>query len=155
MFKICHNFKKITVCLLWAGMLAGCKTPAPEPEPVEADPLSAASLINLQDPNMIRTPKGASSLDLETPLRCNVNWKTQEMITALPYNMKAFNLTRNGINNPLPRFEVTGFSFKTMPAEKALLKLLKEADIRLAAKMRLTPAFRRKICAANCRKWSK
>ena len=47
MFKICHNFKKITVCLLWAGMLAGCKTPAPEPEPVEADPLSAASLINL------------------------------------------------------------------------------------------------------------
>ena len=21
MFKICHNFKKITVCLLWAGML--------------------------------------------------------------------------------------------------------------------------------------
>ena len=134
MFKICHNFKKITVCLLWAGMLAGCKTPAPEPEPVEADPLSAASLINLQDPNMIRTPKGASSLDLETPLRCNVNWKTQEMITALPYNMKAFNLTRNGINNPLPRFEVTGFSFKTMPAEKALLKLLKEADIRLVAK---------------------
>ena len=134
MFKICHNFKKITVCLLWAGMLAGCKTPAPEPEPVEADPLSAASLITLQDPNMIRTPKGASSLDLETPLRCNVNWKTQEMITALPYNMKAFNLTRNGINNPLPRFEVTGFSFKTMPAEKALLKLLKEADIRLVAK---------------------
>ena len=48
--------------------------------------------------------------------------------------MKAFNLTRNGINNPLPRFEVTGFSFKTMPAEKALLKLLKEADIRLVAK---------------------
>ena len=34
MFKICHKFKKITGCLLWAGMLAGCKTPAPEPEPV-------------------------------------------------------------------------------------------------------------------------
>lgn len=118
MFKICHNFKKITVCLLWAGMLAGCKTPAPEPEPVEADPLSAASLINLQDPNMIRTPKGASSLDLETPLRCNVNWKTQEMITALPYNMKAFNLTRNGINNPLPRFEVTGFPSKPCRRKK-------------------------------------
>ena len=117
-----------------AGMLTGCKTPAPEPEPVEIDPTSAATVINLQDPNMIRTPKGASSLDLETPLRCNVNWKTQEMITALPYNMKAFNLSRNGVNNPLPRFEVTGFSFKTMPAEKALLKLTKEADIRLVAK---------------------
>lgn len=76
------------------------------------------SLINLQDPNMIRTPKGASSLDLETPLRCNVNWKTQEMITALPYNMKAFNLTRNGINNPLPRFEVTGFPSKPCRRKK-------------------------------------
>ncbi len=134
MFKSCYNLKKIAVCVMLAGMLTGCKTPAPEPEPVEIDPTSAATVINLQDPNMIRTPKGASSLDLETPLRCNVNWKTQEMITALPYNMKAFNLSRNGVNNPLPRFEVTGFSFKTMPAEKALLKLTKEADIRLVAK---------------------
>lgn len=134
MFRYCRNFRKTAVCFILAGMLAGCKTPAPEPEPKESNPLSAASLIDLQDPNMIRTPKGASSLDLETPLRCNVNWKTQEMITALPYNMKAFNLTRNGINNPLPRFEVTGFSFKTMPAEKALLKLTKEAGIRLVAK---------------------
>ena len=134
MFKSCYNLKKIAVCVMLAGMLSGCKTPAPEPEPVEIDPTSAATVINLQDPNMIRTPQGASSLDLETPLRCNVNWKTQEMITALPYNMKAFNLSRNGVNNPLPRFEVTGFSFKTMPAEKALLKLTKEADIRLVAK---------------------
>ncbi len=134
MFRYCKNFRKTAVCFILAGMLAGCKTPAPEPEPKRSNPLSAASLIDLQDPNMIRTPKGASSLDLETPLRCNVNWKTQEMITALPYNMKAFNLTRNGVNNPLPRFEVTGFSFKTMSAEKALLKLTKEAGIRLVAK---------------------
>ena len=34
----------------------------------------------------------------------------------------------------MPRFEVTGFSFETMPAEKALLKLTKEAGIKLIAK---------------------
>lgn len=134
MFKLCNIFKITAVCLMTTGLLGGCKTPEPQAEPEAPNPLSAASLIHLQDPNMIRTSKGASSLDLETPLRCNVNWKTQEMITALPYNLKAFNISRNGINNPLPRFEVTGFSFKTMPAEKALLKLLKEADIRLVAK---------------------
>ena len=129
-----QKFKVFTFCLAFTALVSACKTPEPQPEPVEVDPKTAASLIDLQDPNMIRTPEGASSLDLETPLRCNVNWKTQEMITALPYNLKAFNLVKNGINDPLPRYEVTGFSFKTMPAEKALLKLLKEADIRLVAK---------------------
>ena len=82
----------------------------------------------------IRTPKGADQLDLEVPLRCFVNWNTQPMISTIPYNLKAFNLVRNGNNDLLPRFEVNGFSFETMPAEKALLKLTKEADIKLVAK---------------------
>lgn len=126
--------KKALVLILLVMLTAGCKTPVVQEEMPEVDPSTGASIIKLEDPNMIRTPKGASSLDLETPLRCNVNWKTQQMITTLPYNLKAFNLTRNGINNPLPRFEVTGFSFETMPAEKALLKLTKEAGIKLVAK---------------------
>lgn len=107
---------------------------AKEPETITINPASNARIINPIDPNMIRTTEGASSFDLESPLRCYVNWRTQQMITTLPYNIKAFNLTRNGIDNPLPRFEVTGFSFKTMPAEKALLKLTKEAGIKLVAK---------------------
>lgn len=87
-----------------------------------------------QDPNIIKTPKGAQTFDLETPLRCSVNWQTQQMITTIPYNIKAFNLVKNGNNDMLPRFEVTGFSFETMPAEKALRKLTKEAGIKLIAK---------------------
>ena len=83
---------------------------------------------------VIRTPKGANQLDLEVPLRCFVNWNTQQMISTIPYNLKAFNLVRNGNNDLLPRFEVTGFSFETMPAERALLKLTKEAGIKLVAK---------------------
>lgn len=82
----------------------------------------------------IKTPKGASSLDLETPLRCDVNWNTQQMISTIPYNISAFNLVRNGVNDLLPRYEVNGFSFETMSAEKALLKLTKEAGIKLVAK---------------------
>lgn len=93
-----------------------------------------AKIVTPRDPNMVRTPKGASSFDLETPLRCSVNWQTQQMISTIPYNIKAFNLVRNGSNDMLPRFEVTGFSFDTMPAEKALYKLTKEAGIKLIAK---------------------
>lgn len=90
--------------------------------------------IMQHDPNIIKTTKGARELDLETPLRCRVSWNKQELIAAVPYNMTAFNLVRNGVNDILPRYEVNGFSFKSMPAEKALLKLDKEAGIHLIAR---------------------
>jgi hypothetical protein len=96
-------------------------------------PVVRRSLDN--DPNepIIRTPEGANELDLETPLRCDVNWETQQMILTLPYIKSAFKLERNGINNPLPRFEVTGFTFDMMPAEQAMVKLTKEAGIRVSS----------------------
>ena len=90
--------------------------------------------IMQHDPDIIKTTKGARELDLETPLRCRVSWNKQELIAAVPYNMTAFNLVRNGVNDILPRYEVNGFSFKSMPAEKALLKLDKEAGNHLIAR---------------------
>ena len=140
MLKDLNNCKILLGAAAIFAML-GCKasefenTPNTQPEKIiSIDPAVTANIVQPIDPNMVRTTEGASSLDLETPLRCHVNWNTQQMITTLPYNLKAFNLTRNGIDNPLPRFEVTSFSFKTMPAEKALLKLTKEAGIKLVAK---------------------
>ncbi|MBQ7285974.1 MAG: hypothetical protein IJW72_06980 [Alphaproteobacteria bacterium] len=100
---------------------------------VSNTPVFSAKIESPKYPNL-RTPKGANLLDLESPLRCSVNWNTQQMISTIPYNLTAFNMVRNGTNDLLPRFEVTGFSFETMPAEKALLKLTKEAGIKLVAK---------------------
>ena len=54
--------------------------------------------------DIIKTTKGANELDLETPLRCYVNWETQEMISTIPYNVSAFSLVRNGRNDPMPKF---------------------------------------------------
>ena len=86
-----------------------------------------------QNPYMVRTTEGANALDLETPLRCNVNWETQQMILTLPFVKSAFKLERNGQNDVLPRFEVNGFSFDMMPAEQAIVKLTKEAGIRVSS----------------------
>ena len=96
-------------------------------------PVVRRSLDNDPSEPIIRTPEGANELDLETPLRCDVNWETQQMILTLPYIKSAFKLERNGINNPLPRFEVTGFTFDMMPAEQAMVKLTKEAGIRVSS----------------------
>ncbi len=118
-------------------LLSGCDLskyyhPQPKVEP-QAPSYNAQEVKKTPYPT-IRTPKGANRLDLETPYRCFVNWNTQEMISTIPYNSQAFRLVRNGENDALPKFEVNGFSFETMSAEKALLKLTKEAGIKLIAK---------------------
>ncbi len=107
--------------------------PVQESQIKEIKPLEV-EMQDPQDPMMIRTPEGANALDLETPLRCNVNWKTQQMVLTLPYIKSAFKIERNGQNDPLPRFEVTGYSFEMMPAEKAIARLTKEADIKVSSK---------------------
>ena len=93
-----------------------------------------AQILPQQDSTMLRTLSRANDLDLETPLRCNVNWKTQEMVQILPHNNVSFRIERNDINDPLPSFEVRNFDFNNMTAEKALYKLTQEADITLVAK---------------------
>ena len=115
--------------------LVACKSSQNETlEEIITDPEINAELFYPIDSRSIRTPDGANALDLETPLRCNVNWETQQMVLTLPFNNSVFKMERLGTNDKLPRFEVTGFTFETMPAEKALYKLTKEAGIKLVAK---------------------
>ena len=115
------------------GFMDHIKQSVVEQTPVPEVPVYTAEVKKTSYP-AVRTPQGTNRLDLETPLRCFVNWETQQMISTVPYNIKAFNLVRNGKNDMLPRFEVNGFSFETMSAEKALLKLTKEAGLKLVAK---------------------
>lgn len=130
---------KYLTLVLTIAVLSGCSRISVlfgEEKEVPAQPRTPVYSAEIKSPTypVIRTTKGASQLDLETPLRCFVNWNTQQMISTIPYNITAFNMVRNGTNDLLPRFEVTGFSFDTMPAEKALRKLTKEAGIKLVAK---------------------
>lgn len=113
-------------------LLFGCQYFKKEPE-VVLPPQYDADAVYPMGESAIRTPDGANALDLETPLRCNVNWETQQMLLTLPFN-NSFKLVRASRNDPLPRFEVTGFTFETQPAEQALLQLTDEAGIKLVAK---------------------
>lgn len=127
LFFLCGGFAILT--------LVACKSSQNETlEEIITDPKINAELFYPIDSRSIRTPDGANALDLETPLRCNVNWETQQMVLTLPFNNSVFKMERLGTNDKLPRFEVTGFTFETMPAEKALYKLTKEAGIKLVAK---------------------
>ena len=121
----------ITGCINDTSYVPEPEIVAPIPQIKEKKP--DIVYIDPEDKKIIRTPEGANELDLETPLRCNVNWTTQQMVLTLPYIKSAFKLERNGQNDPLPRFEVTGYSFDMMPAEQSLAKLTKEAGIRVSS----------------------
>ncbi len=127
-------FKHILCFIVSITLFVGCSSKTNVMSVFDSSDDYDVEIIHPQDPHMIRTTTGANELDLETPLRCYVNWETQEMISTIPYNVRAFSLNKNGRNDPLPRFEVNGFSFDTMPAEKALRKLLNEAGIKVSAK---------------------
>ena len=76
--------------VILTGAVLAC---APKEQPrreLTTEERIASETILPQDPNMIRTPKGASSLDLETPLRCYVNWSCKVMIFWIAYLFYGF-----------------------------------------------------------------
>lgn len=132
--------KKYIFALLFFGIICGCNAYQSDNETILTYNSFSNSkpedyvVLPQQNPYMLRTTFRANDLDLETPLRCNVNWKTQEMVQILPHNNVSFRIDRNDINDELPFFEVKNFEFDNLTAEQALLKLTTEAKMILVAK---------------------
>lgn len=128
------------ISIITLSLLGACNRYAQEDEVVMSYSLqnnvatNTSLVLPQQDPYMLRTSFRADDLDLETPLRCNVNWKTQEMVQILPHNNVSFRIDRNDVNDPMPKFEVKNFTFDNIPAEQALFQLTQEAGITLVAK---------------------
>ena len=111
-------FKLIKYSLFFGVIAIFCGCSSSKVEQKKEEPQANIEVVFPNRADIIKTTKGANSLDLETPLRCYVNWETQEMISTIPYNVSAFSLIRNGRNDAMPKYEVNGFSFETMPAKK-------------------------------------
>lgn len=92
-------------------------------------------LVNLVRPNTLptepRTTQSAQMISLETPLRCEIQNAKQDLMTVIPFRQSAFRLERTEKSDPLPRYEVTGFSFEAQTTEKVFYSLLKEAKIQV------------------------
>ena len=71
-------------------VLSACQVKQPETIIMPNNLVTAKVLTPTDLP--IKTSEGARSLDLEAPLRCSVNWNAQQIISTIPFNIKAFNL---------------------------------------------------------------
>ena len=82
-------------------------------------------------PTEPKTTRAAEMVSLESPLRCRVQETQQNIMTVIPFKQEAFRLERAQKSDPLPRYEVTGFSFDGQTAERVFYKLLSEAKIKV------------------------
>lgn len=80
--------------------------------------------------NAVSTTPSALRVNLESPFRCEVkDFGDIEVMTTLSLNAGDFKLKSADKSDALPRYEVNGFSFGTMPVDEALQKLVDEAGI--------------------------
>lgn len=125
-----QQLKKFVFCaaaLCAAGILAAC----------QGDIRAGRPMVQMVRPTSLptepKTTRSAEMVSLESPMRCTVHETQQNIMTVIPFKQEAFKLERADKSDPLPRYEVTGFSFDGQTAERVFYKLLNEAKIKVVA----------------------
>lgn len=115
--------KKRTFYCLALGLMTSCSVSA-QLMPVQGLPFQGT--INAP---MSTTP-AAMTVNIEAPFRCSVKEVGDvDVMTTLSLRPNDFKLVQADSMGKLPRFEVNGFSFPTMPVDEAMQKLVDEAGI--------------------------
>ncbi|MDD4519970.1 MAG: hypothetical protein PHI50_03695 [Alphaproteobacteria bacterium] len=78
----------------------------------------------------VKTTESADELNLEAPFRCQAGFQgLDEIISAVPVKKGELKLSLFTNTDPLPRYEVNGFTFKDLTLDRAFQRLVLEADI--------------------------
>ena len=80
-----------------------------------------------------RTLENAEKFNIETPLRCEVDWETQTLISTQPFSRRDFAFDRVDRGDPLPDLKVDNLSFEKKPVDEILRILLKNTGIQVYA----------------------
>ena len=88
-----------------------------------------------------RTLENVEKFNLETPLRCEVDWESQSIISSQPFARRDFSLQRVDKGDALPVLKVENLSFENQPVDEVLRTLLKNTGIQVYA----TDVFYKKI----------
>ncbi len=83
-----------------------------------------------------------NTLDLESPYRCKIDGGHNKNIsTTIPVNLNDFKLSKTTPSDPMPRFEVNGYTFKNQALDEALQTLVDEAGISVYTQDRVYPTL--------------
>lgn len=93
-------------------------------------------------PQQTGTTSYLNTLDLESPYRCTTGGVyNQNISTTVPVNLKDFKLSKTTPSDPLPRFEVNGYTFKNNQLDEAVQTLVDEAGILVYTQDKVYPTL--------------
>ena len=90
--------------------------------------------VQVFDRHVPKTLDKVAFFNLETPVRCNVDWDSQSIISAQPFDRERFRLDRVDKGDALPDISVEDLSFTDQTVDTVLTNLLRGTDIFIDSK---------------------
>lgn len=127
------KFMKSLIGMFCVGLVAGCVQQQQQKQPLYDNITVVDELVIDENSVPIFPKKAALTTDtarrfsVELPMRCEVDWNNQSVVSVVP--SERIEMVRLGAGDPLPELQVSDYEFKDLTVKNALDKLLNGTDI--------------------------
>ena len=127
------KFMKSLIGMFCVGLVVGCVQQQQQKQPLYDNITVVDELVIDENSVPIFPNKAALTTDtahrfsVELPMRCEVDWNNQSVVSVVP--SERIEMVRLGAGDPLPELQVSDYEFKDLTVKNALDKLLDGTDI--------------------------
>lgn len=127
------KFMKSLIGMFCVGLVVGCVQNKQQKQPLY-DNITVVDELVIDENSVPIFPKKAvlttdtaRRFSVELPMRCEVDWNNQSVVSVVP--SERIEMVRLGAGDPLPELQVSDYEFKDLTVKNALDKLLDGTDI--------------------------
>ena len=127
------KFMKSLIGMFCVGLVVGC-VQNKQQEQLLYDNITVVDELVIDENSVPIFPKKAAlttdtarRFSVELPMRCEVDWNNQSVVSVVP--SERIEMVRLGAGDPLPELQVSDYEFKDLTVKNALDKLLDGTDI--------------------------
>ena len=127
------KFVRCVLGMFCVGLVVGCAQQQQKNMPLYDNITVVDELVIDENSVPIFPKKAALTTDtarrfsVELPMRCEVDWDNQSVVSVVP--AETIEMVRLGVGDPLPELQVSDYEFKDLTVKNALDKLLDGTDI--------------------------
>ena len=127
------KFVRCVLGMFCVGLVVGCAQQQQKNMPLYDNITVVDELVIDENSVPIFPKKAALTTDtarrfsVELPMRCEVDWDNQSVVSVVP--AETIERVRLGVGDPLPELQVSDYEFKDLTVKNALDKLLDGTDI--------------------------
>ena len=132
------KFMKSLIGMFCVGLVVGCAQQQQQNMPLYDNITVVDELVIDENSVPIFPKKAALTTDtarrfsVELPMRCEVDWNNQSVVSVVP--AERIEMVRLGVGDALPELQVSDYEFKDLTVKNALDKLLDGTDIAVVEK---------------------